>query len=740
MTNDNLPPDLENLWKVLPRNYSISDRDLVRRAYEVAKAAHGEQKRVSGEPYVTHCVAVAQILAEMGAPAEVVAAAMLHDTLEDTSLTFEDLQRDFGLTVAKLVDGVTKLTKLPRVSRDDQHADAITNNNGDNGNNEAEKSDRKQDLMFETLRKTFLAMGEDIRVILIKLADRLHNMRTLHYLPEAKRRRIAQQTLDIFAPLANRLGIWQIKWELEDLAFRYTQPDKYKEIAKLLAERRAEREANLQTIIESIRNLLKQHNIQAEVSGRPKHIYSIYRKMIRKDKPFELLRDIRGVRLIVPDIPTCYMVLGLIHTHWRPIHGEFDDYIANPKSNNYQSLHTAVIWDDGKPLEVQIRTPEMHEKAELGVAAHWRYKEGREQDPSLESYLSHLRAMLLEWKQEVPDAREYVEAIKTDVFQDRVYVFTPKGDIIDLPKGSTPIDFAYHIHTDIGHRCRGARVNGQLVPLNTELKTGDRVEILTTKRGGPSRDWLNPHLKLVHTERARSKIRAWFKKEAREKNLASGRAILERELHRLGIEQINLEKLARALNYKHPDDMFVALGCGDLQLTRIVRCLSETPESVDVTDLPGFKPLRSDNEPAPVVGLQGMLTTVAKCCHPTPGDEIIGYITRGRGVSIHRQDCPNILRTTDRERLIRIAWGEKSHLFHVPIRIVAYDRTGLIKDISSLLNQEGINILDISVHVVNGLAYIQMVIEVKNTEQLSSVLTQIENIQNVLQAQRVRPG
>ncbi len=740
MTTDTLPPELDDLLKVLPKYYSISDRDLVKRAYTVAEGAHRNQKRVSGEPYVTHCAAVARILAEMGAPAEVVAAALLHDTLEDTALTFEDLQRDFGLTVAKLVDGVTKLTKLPRVSRDDQYADSPAEAH-DNNNDQDQRDERKQDLVFENLRKTFLAMGEDIRVILIKLADRLHNMRTLHHLPEPKRKKIAQQTLDIFAPLANRLGIWQIKWELEDLAFRYTQPDKYKEIAKLLAERRTEREANMQAIIESMRILLQQHNIQAEVTGRPKHIYSIYRKMLRKDKPFELLRDIRGVRLIVPDESTCYTVLGLIHMHWRPIPGEFDDYIANPKSNKYRSLHTAVIWDDGKPVEVQIRTPEMHEQAELGIAAHWRYKEGKQIDPSLDTHLSHLRAMLLEWKQEVSDAQEYVQAVQSDVFQDRVYVFTPKGDIIDLPKGATPIDFAYHIHTDIGHRCRGARVNGQLVPLNTVLKTGDRVEILTTKRGGPSRDWLNPHLKLVHTERARSKIRAWFKKEAREKNLASGRAILERELHRLGIEAINLEKLARQLGYKQPDDMYVALGCGDLSLARIVRFLSETPESVDVTDLLGAKPLKPESEkPVQLIGLQGMLTTIAKCCHPASGDEIIGYITRGRGVSIHRQDCPNILRITDRERLIRISWENKADLFHVPIRIVAYDRTGLIRDISLLLNVEGINIMDINVRVVNGLAYIQMVIEVKNTEQLSSVLTQIENIQNVLQAQRVRPG
>jgi GTP pyrophosphokinase len=731
-------PGIEDLLKALPETYSIADRELVQRAYRVAEEAHREQKRVSGEPYVTHCVAVAQILADLSVPPEVVAAGLLHDTVEDTSVTLEDLRLDFGETIATLVDGVTKLTKLPRVSRDDQHAES-NNGNGDEEVEAARLRKRKQDLASETLRKTFLAMGEDVRVVLIKLADRLHNMRTLGHMPEAKRRRIAQQTMDIFAPLANRLGIWQMKWELEDLAFRYTNPEKYKEIAEQLKERRPDREASVAAIIEAIRKLLETHHIQAEVTGRPKHIYSIYKKMIRKDKPFELLRDIRAVRLIVPDIPACYATMGLIHTTWRPLAGEFDDYIAAPKDNFYQSLHTAVIFDDGKPVEVQIRTPEMNQNAELGIAAHWRYKEGKARDTAFEQHVNWLRAMM-DWKHDVDDAQEFVDGMKSDVFMDRVYVFTPKGDIIDLPAGSTPIDFAYHVHTDIGHRCRGARVNGKLVPLDHVLKTSDQVEVLTAKRGGPSRDWLNVNLGLVHTQRARSKIRAWFKKEDYEKNLASGRELLERELQRLGMGETNFESLGRSLGYKQPDEMYADIGCGDLSLSRIVNLLSESQDGTDLLTAAAPVSEAVATESINVVGLKGLLTTMAKCCNPTQGDQIIGFITRGRGVSIHRQDCPNILRVVDRERLVRVSWGEHVRTYSVPIKISAYDRTGLMGDISNLLNSEGVNIADVGVKVAHNMADLRLIVEVKDIKQLSRILTRIENIPNVLEAQRVKPG
>ena len=596
-------------------------------------------------------------------------------------------------------------------------------------------------MVSETLRKTFLAMGDDVRVVLIKLADRLHNMRTLGSIPESKRRRIARQTLDIFAPLANRLGIWQIKWELEDLAFRHVNPEKYKEIADQLSERRPDREAQIETIKTKLQDLLTQNNIKTvEISGRPKHIYSIYTKMAKKGKPFDLVRDVRAVRIIVPDLPACYAALGVIHTNWRPIPGEFDDYIAAPKDNFYQSLHTAVIYDDKRPLEVQIRTQDMHQNAEYGIAAHWRYKEGAKPgDRSYEQRINWLKSMM-EWRSDVKDAQEFVESMQTDVFQDRVYIFTPRGDIIDLPAGSTPLDFAYHVHTDIGHRCRGARINGKLVPLYQELKTGDQVEILTAKRGGPSRDWLNPNLGLVKTQRARSKIRLWFKKQEDEQNLAQGRATLERELQRLGISELNYEKMARDLGFKIPDEMFIAVGCGDLSVGKIIRQFSESEENTDILTVgaPASEPTTTDV--IDVVGLKGMYSNMARCCNPMPGDQIVGYITRGRGATIHRQDCPNILRLKDKERLLQVGWGRVERTFPIPIKIKAYDRQGLMNDISSLLDNEGINIVDVGVNVNRSLADLRLVVEVRDLEQLSRILTRIENLPNVLEAQRTRPG
>jgi GTP diphosphokinase / guanosine-3',5'-bis(diphosphate) 3'-diphosphatase len=584
-------------------------------------------------------------------------------------------------------------------------------------------------------------MGDDVRVVLIKLADRLHNMRTLYAAPEEKQRRIARETMDIFAPLANRLGIWQIKWELEDLGFRYVNPEKYKEIANQLNEKRPDREVQIEKIKESLVKLLARHNIHAEISGRPKHIYSIYKKMTQKGKPFDLVRDVRAVRLIVPDVPSCYAALGVIHTHWRPIPGEFDDYIAAPKDNFYQSLHTAVIYADKRPLEVQIRTSEMHLNAEYGIASHWRYKEGsgRVSDKVYEDRINWLRSMM-EWRSEVNDAQEFVEGMKTDVFQDRVYVFTPRGDIIDLSAGSTPIDFAYHVHTSIGHRCRGARVNGKLVPLYQELKTGDQVEILTAKRGGPSRDWLNPNLGLVKTQRARSKIKAWFKKQEVEQNLAQGRATLEHELQRLGITGMNFENMARDMGFKTPDDLFIALGTGDLSISRVIRSFAETEESTDILVAGAQIKDTTSTDLIEVVGLKGLLSQMAKCCTPMPGDQIVGYITRGRGATIHRQDCPNILRLKDKERLLQVDWGKVERTYPVPIKVKAYDRQGLMGDISTLLDGEGVNIADVSVNFNRTLADLNLIVEVKNLDQLSRILTRIENLPNVLEAHRIRPG
>ncbi len=733
---------IDSLMEILPQNYSVVDREMVMRAFRFAEAAHQGQKRASGEPYVSHCLAVAAILAEMQVPPAVVIAGLLHDTVEDTIVTLDDIRKEFGDEVAKLVDGVTKLTNLPRVSRGDQHRDNIIADEDLLPEPvETTSRSRRKDMTNETLRKVFLAMGDDIRVVLIKLADRLHNMRTLGYMPEEKRKRIAQQTLDIFAPLANRLGIWQIKWELEDLAFRYVNPEKYREIAENLAERRQDRERQIQQIIQRMQTILRENGIKAEISGRPKHIYSIYKKMVEKGKTFEMVRDLRAVRCIVKDIPSCYAALGVIHTHWRPIPQEFDDYIAAPKDNFYQSLHTAVIYDDGKPLEVQIRTMEMHQNAEYGIAAHWRYKERGPKDELYEQRINWLRK-LMEWRQEIEDAQEFVEGMKSDVFQDRVYVFTPRGDIIDLPAGSTPIDFAYHVHTEIGNRCRGAKVNGKLVTLDYTLKTGDQVEILTAKQGGPSRDWLNPSLGLVKTQRARSKIRAWFKKQDREQNLTQGKAMFEKELRRLGITDVDVEKLAQDFDFKNAEDLYVAIGCGDIGLGRVINRISDENAKKDpfIFTLHQPKESKPSGNGVTVLGLKGLLTTFARCCNPAPGDEIVGYITRGRGATIHRQDCPNVLRLKERERIVKVTWGEPHQTYPVHVLVKAYDRQGLMNDISMIISNEEVNLLDIDLKVTHNLASIHMVVEVSDINQLSRVLTRIENLPNVLEAHRTNPG
>jgi GTP diphosphokinase / guanosine-3',5'-bis(diphosphate) 3'-diphosphatase len=745
---------IDTLMNLLPSNYTPADREMVMRAYRVAEQAHREQKRASGEPYVNHCIIVAGILAEMRVPPSVVAAGLLHDTVEDTDVTLEDLNRDFGEEIARLVDGVTKLTHLPRVSRADHHMEdptieeekrqAAERRGAPDPELEAAQliRSRRYDMVSETLRKTFMAMGDDIRVVLIKLADRLHNMRTLGHMPESKRRRIAQETLDIFAPLANRLGIWQIKWELEDLGFRYTSPEKYREIAANLAERRKVREEQMVQIIQHLKKVLGQVGVEADITGRPKHIYSIYRKIQRKGVPFEMVHDIRGVRILVNDIPSCYATLGVIHTHWRPMPGEFDDYIAVPKDNFYQSLHTSVLYEDGKTLEVQIRTHEMNQNAELGIAAHWRYKEGAGRDEAYERHILWLRS-LMEWRQDVEDAGEFVDSMKTDVFQDRVYVFTPRGDIIDLPSGSTPIDFAYHVHTDIGHRCRGAKINGKLVSLDYALKTGDKVEILTAKRGGPSRDWLNSNLGLVKTQRSRSKIRHWFKRQAREHNLSQGKVLLERELHRLGLDDTNLEQLARQHDYKTVEDLYVSIGCGDIPLGRFVNQLmleEKDDEGFQFTTRPKVEPGVQSHDTVSVVGLKGLLTTMARCCNPAPGDDIIGYITRGRGATIHRLDCPNMLRIRERERLVRVSWGEPKKTYPVSVQIKAYDRDGLLRDVSTLIAEEGINLGQVRAVVNQNIAAFDLILEVREVDQLTRVLTRLEALPNVLQAHRVRPG
>jgi GTP diphosphokinase / guanosine-3',5'-bis(diphosphate) 3'-diphosphatase len=730
---------LEILLEKLPENFSVLDVEQIKKAYRLAEENHKDQTMASGLPYLSHCVAVAVILAELSVPPELIIAGLLHDIVEDTDITLDVIRKEFNQEVAVLVDGVTKLTHLPNLLRGDQHIETVK----DTRPTTPQHKKRDQEIA-EDLRKTFLAMSDDIRVVLVKLADRLHNMRTLSYFSEELQKRIAQDTLDIFAPLANRLGIWQIKWELEDLAFRYVAPDEYKNIAEKLANRRADREDQIQEIINRLHEELETEGLTAKISGRPKHIYSIYRKMSRKDMPFEMLMDLRGVRLVVQDVTTCYKALGVVHMKWRPIPGEFDDYIAARKDNNYQSLHTAVVFDDGKPLEVQIRTEEMHENAEYGIAAHWQYKEDHSKiKEAYQQKISWLRS-LFAWQLEDEDAEGLVDGWKSDVFKDRVYVLTPQGDIIDLPAGSTPIDFAYYVHTEIGNRCRGAKINGKLVSLDYALETGNQVEILTAKRGGPSRDWLNPNLGLVRTSRARSKIKQWFKKQDRDSNLSQGKGILEKEFKRLGLSKVDLEDVLPELGIKSIDDLYVAIGCGDIGVGRVVNKIADTEEEELETEF-GFDTVEAPTTIMPsdsikVMGLKGIASTLGKCCNPMPGDEIIGYITRGRGATIHRQDCPNILRINEKERLVRVSWGQPGKMFTVPVQIKAYDRQGLMADISNIISEETVNLIDMSMKMNQHLAVIKLVLGVQGISQLSRILTRLESLPNVFEAKRHRPG
>jgi RelA/SpoT family (p)ppGpp synthetase len=513
----------DSLLQELPKTYTQADVDMVRRAYLLAEASHAAQQRKSGEPYIVHPLAVASILAELRLDAKTIAAALLHDAAEDAGVEIPDLAEEFGPEVASMVDSVTKLVAVSEMAR---------------------LPEDSRDPKIESLRKMLLAMVGDVRVVLIKLADRLHNMRTMSYMSPEQQRRISRETLDIYAPLAGVLGIYQVKWELEDLAFRYLEPEIYAQMKRSLSQRRGEREAYVEQVIETLHSELTRHGVQATIAGRPKHIYSIWRKMKRKGVTFDQIYDRQGIRVIVPEVGDCYGALGVVHTLWRPIPGEFDDYIANPKENQYQSLHTAVIGPSGQPLEVQIRTPEMDRIAEIGIAAHWRYKTQTPRDEVYERKISWLRSVVDWQSQEQAGGSDFLATVKDDLFRDRVYVFTPKGEAIDLPAGSTPIDFAYRIHTEVGHRCRGAKVNGKLVNLDYQLQTGDQVEILTAKRGGPSRDWLNQHLHFVYTSRARGKIRQWFRDQDREENIAAGRELLQRELDRLGIDALTYQDVA----------------------------------------------------------------------------------------------------------------------------------------------------------------------------------------------------
>ena len=718
-------PDIEAWLQVVAGGRNADDQHLIARALERARGAHSGQTRASGEPYLTHCLAVAEVVDHLSLDAESVAAALLHDVVEDTDITLEQLSEEFGASLAGLVNGVTKMG----------HIGEMRGPYSDKAASDSQHS--------ESVRKLLLAMAEDVRVVLIKLADRLHNMRTLRHLDETRQRRIARETLEIYAPLANRLGIWQIKWELEDLALRYLDPEAYHRIASLLDGRRIDRERHIELVKQQLREAFEQTGVEAEVTGRPKHIYSIWRKMRRKNVDFHEIFDVQAVRVLVEHPADCYVVLGIVHGLWHHVQHEFDDYIANPKANNYRSLHTAVIGPEGKPVEVQIRTRDMHRHAELGIAAHWRYKEGGRYDAGFEQKITWLR-QLLEWKDEEPSADEFVDRFKSESVEERVYVLTPQGNVVDMPAGATALDFAYHIHTDVGHRCRGAKVNGRIVPLSYELSTGQQVEVLTARQAAPSRDWLNPHLGYLKTSRARAKARHWFKQQDRDINIAAGRHAFERELHRLGVSDVNLEQVAEKLNFSDVDGLMAALGRGDMQSGQVVSAVLGLRESEehDTLAVPSRRVRRvQEAKDFSILGVGNLLTNAARCCRPVPNDAIVGYITRGRGVTIHRQDCANVLRLKDedRDRLIDVEWGARpDRVFPVDIQLQAYDRPGLLRDVSGLLANDRVNVAGVNTVTDRNdmIARMELHIEVTDIGQLSRILSRIGQLPNIIEVKR----
>ena len=658
---------------------------------------------------------------------ETVAAGLLHDVVEDTPVDLKEIEETFGERVARLVDGVTKLGQIPwqpGLGADDQ----------------PRREHWEQTQLAENLRKMFLAMVDDIGVVLIKLADRLHNMRTLDAVPPHKQVRTAQQTMEIYAPLANRLGIWHLKSELEDLAFKYLQPTAYAEIAEKLTATGRNREAFIDRFINELHLALGQAGIEAEISGRGKHLFSIHRKMERKGRSFDQIYDVVGVRVIVESHRDCYGALGVIHQMYHPIPGEFDDYVATPKESLYQSLHTAVIGPDGQPLEIQIRTIDMHRIAEYGVAAHWRYKEGGKGDSRLEQKIAWLR-QLMDWRDEVADAEEFVESLKSDVFQDMIYVFTPAGDIVELPNGATPVDFAYRIHTEVGHRCVGARVNEQLVSLDSKLRNGQVVRIQTSKTREPSRDWLLEGNGYVTTASAREKIRQWFRRQQRDENVAQGRDVLEREMRRLSLDVGPEDILKHFGQYQKFDDLLAAIGYGAVSPQSITMKLAETRH--EEFTLEPIVPRPRSPAQVEVMGASGLLTSLANCCHPVAGDAIIGYVTRGRGISVHRTDCVNVQNLPDPERLIQVSWGAgASDTFAVSLRLEALDRVGLLKDVSIMLADAKVNILGVQTITHDDRAVTMLLtVEVEDITQLSRILRKLEDVRDVLSARReAAPG
>ena len=688
----------------------------LRSAYELADVAHEGQHRASGEDYIEHPIAVARILADMEMDRATIAASILHDVVEDTVVTSEEVSAKFGPEIAQLVEGVTKLTRIPYQS--------------------------KEDAQVENLRKMFMAMAKDIRVIIIKLADRLHNMRTLGHLPAAKQQAIARETIDIYAPIAHRLGIWKIKWDLEDLCLRYLDPDAYRDIAERVAKKRTEREEVVGSVVGLLRGQFEKLAIDSEVTGRPKHFYSIYTKM-KKGREFSTIYDLTAVRIIVDSVKDCYGALGIVHSLWKPIPGRFKDYIAMPKPNMYQSLHTTVVGPSGDPLEIQISTLEMHRTSEYGIAAHWRYKEGGKKDP-FEHKLTWLRS-LLEWQNDMRDSRAFMENLKLDLFENQVFIFSPKGDVYPLPAAATPLDFAYQVHSDIGNHCVGAKVNGKIVPLDYQLKNGDICEVLVNKSSRPSLDWLS----VVRTSGAKHKIKQWFRKERKDENVVIGQETVERELARehmrpdLARGEL-IEKIAKRMNYTSATDLFAAIGFGDASAVSVLTKLKEEAKGSNLIDL------TSVQRPAPrriprnasgirIAGVDDVLVRLSKCCSPVPGDPIMGYVTIGKGVSVHRADCPNVAyMSATPERILQASWADSERMSHsVDVEVEAADRAGLLQDVMGVCAEFKTSASSVTARVKRDSALISLTLQISNLDHLHKVLNKLRTLRDVKNVYRV---
>ena len=687
---------------------------VVEEAYKFAAEKHQGQTRLSSDPFIEHPLQTAFILAELQLDSSSLAAALLHDIPEETGVPIEDISKKFGPEIAKLVDGVTKLGKVPLSAT----------------------AARVSESQAENLRKMLVAMAEDLRVVFIKLADRLHNMRTLNHLPRDRQLRNAQETMDIFAPLAHRLGIWELKWQLEDLSFQYLKPQDYARVARLVDLRRNQREKFIEKAIDILKKEFDRSGLPADISGRPKHLYSIFQKMEKyaaMGRDFGDIYDLLALRVLVGTKDECYSAMGLIHNLWHPLPGTFDDYISNPKPNGYQALHTAVMCLGTTRLEIQIRSREMHQVSEYGAAAHWSYKSGGKIDMQFEERLAWLR-QLIEWHRELAGAEEFLESVKTDIFIDQVFVYTPTGEIKDLPRGSTPLDFAYRVHTELGHRCVGARINGKLEPFSHELKNGDIVEIISSRAPrGPSLDWLNPNLGFVRTSHARAKIRQWFNKQERTENIERGKQILDKEIRRLGIKT-ERQALAELFEYKSLDDFLAAVGAGTISSHQIVLKLAAQEEKTTEIEISAPS---STGSSVKVLGVGDLMTNMAQCCHPVPGDNIIGYITRSRGVTIHRQDCHNIVNEDEKERLITVEWGQGDHFYPVTIQVEAQDRVGLMRDVTTVVAEEKVNITSVSLAEGDGRTVtLFLTLETKGLAHLSQILKKIDGVKGVISVSR----